>query len=72
MGSTRAEIATPDAVPRSQLDEVGEDYILLGLRAPEWIISKKAWLLYPNDNFKIYWDMLMAIVLLQTCFTTPL
>jgi hypothetical protein len=75
-GSTRPEIGSPDnnndSLKKYQLDQESEDYILLGLRAPEWIISKKAWLLYPNDNFKIYWDILMAIILLQTCFTTPL
>jgi maltodextrin utilization protein YvdJ len=30
------------------------------------------WMIYPEDKFKNFWDLLMTIVLLTACITTPL
>jgi hypothetical protein len=28
-------------------------------------------IIYPNDSIKIWWDVLISIVLLASCLTTP-
>lgn len=33
---------------------------------------KKKWMIYPEDKFKNFWDLLMTIILLSACITTPL
>lgn len=48
---------------------------MLGLRAPTQIMKegRKMCLIYPNDKYKqIYWDTLVSIILLITCYLTPL
>jgi uncharacterized membrane protein len=47
---------------------------LLGLRAPTFDISnKKRWLIYPDDKYKeMLWDTVISIILLITCFVTPI
>ena len=45
-----------------------EDAILLGLRAPEFEFERKPYILYPNDNAKVNWDLWISLVLLITCF----
>lgn len=51
-----------------------EDFILLGLRAPT--LEKrnhKRFLFYPNDRLKeMFWDTTISIILLLTCFITPI
>jgi len=54
-----------------EVDEEAEDMILLGLRAPEFIVRRKSCILYPNDTFFIYWDMWISLVLLVSCLITP-
>lgn len=34
--------------------------------------NKKRCLIYPEDKFKQFWDLLMTLILLIACFTTPL
>ena len=33
---------------------------------------RKFMIIYPSDSFKIGWDVFISIVLLSSCFTTPL
>lgn len=35
-------------------------------------LVRKPWLIYPEDTFKVYWDLFITIVLLATCLLTPL
>ena len=54
---------------------VDKDEIILGLRAPTQVCKadRKYCLIYPNDKYKsIYWDTIVSIILLITCFLTPL
>lgn len=45
---------------------------MLGLRAPNQQFQEKPGIFYPNSQFKIFWEILMAIILLFTCFITPI
>ena len=49
-----------------------EDQILLGLRAPQFEFERHPYILYPNDNIKVNWDIWISLILLITCFQTPL
>lgn len=33
---------------------------------------KKKWMIYPEDKFKSFWDLMMTVILLTACITTPL
>jgi len=48
---------------------------MLGLRAPAQVCKedRKFCIIYPNDKYKVmYWDVIISIILLITCFLTPL
>lgn len=52
-----------------------KDQIILGLRAPTQVCKedRKLCLIYPNDKYKsLYWDTVVSVILLITCFLTPL
>ena len=51
-----------------------DSLLLLGLRAPTFDSeNRKCCMFYPNDWFKeVFWDSVMAIILLITCFITPI
>lgn len=49
----------------------GNGVFLYGLQAPAHNVTKKPWIIYPDDPMKIFWDILISIVLLASCFTTP-
>ena len=53
--------------------EKEEDMLILGLTAPTTSHSRKTWIIYPNDRFKeMFWDVIISIILLLTCFMTPI
>ena len=33
--------------------------------------NKKKWLLYPEDNYKVNWDLIITNILLISCMITP-
>ena len=33
--------------------------------------NKKAWLFYPEDQNKVYWDLFITLILLISCLITP-
>ena len=53
--------------------EKNDDMIMLGIRAPSYKYVRKPFIIYPDDNFKVlFWDITISIVLLVTCFVTPI
>lgn len=50
-----------------------QDLILLGIRAPEDEGRERVpYMFYPNDTIKVmFWDLIVSIILLITCFITP-
>jgi hypothetical protein len=56
--------------------EIGQgemELIMLGLKNPkEKNIKRKRCMCYPNDTKKTWWDIFISLVLLFSCFTTPL
>jgi hypothetical protein len=51
-----------------------EDFelVLLGLKSPKNHIKRKCCVIYPNDNIKVSWDIVVALILLISSFTTPI
>ena len=51
-----------------------ENLVLLGLRSPTIeSLDRKPCMIYPNDKYEeMFWDSFMAIILLITCFITPI
>ena len=46
---------------------------MLGIRAPSYKYARKPFIIYPDDNFKVlFWDITISLVLLITCFVTPI
>ena len=48
--------------------------VMLGLKQPMTSSSnqrRKCLIIYPHDSLKIGWDVIISIVLLTSCFTTP-
>jgi hypothetical protein len=33
--------------------------------------SQKAWIIYPDNKYKSYWDILMTALVIVTCVFTP-
>jgi hypothetical protein len=57
----------------TKLSNSDENLILLGLRAPTLNSRSKKCMFYPNDKIKdIFWDFLISILLLATCFVAPI
>lgn len=52
---------------------VNNSIIMLGLNKPSSGEQKRKFMLfYPNDTWKVIgWDLLIAMILLLTCITTP-
>jgi len=48
-----------------------DQLVLVGLAQPKIKISRKNFIIYPNDIKKICWEVLISIILLCSCFTTP-
>lgn len=48
--------------------QLGEDEKLVRMRDRP---DRKIYMLYPEDRFKINWDLLIAFVLIITCSITP-
>lgn len=46
--------------------------VLLGLKNPKDEIERKRLMIYPNDACKIWWDVIISLFLLVSCFQTPL
>lgn len=46
--------------------------VLLGLSQPRRKIDKKSCILYPDDKFAMMWEGFISVVLLTSCFTTPI
>ena len=44
----------------------------MGLRTPEFIAHRKDYTFYPSDKLMMSWEMFISIILLATCFLTPL
>ena len=58
---------------KKQKVEKNEDMIMLGIRAPSYSYARKPCIIYPDDNFKVlFWDIAISLVLLVTCFVTPI
>lgn len=55
-----------------EIDHAAEELILLGIKAPKFVKSRKRCLLYPDDGFYIYFDMFISLILLISCMITPL
>lgn len=56
-------------------DDVGDnnpDLVVLGLVKPNQKFDRKCLILYPSDSFAYVWEILISIVLLMSCFTTPI
>ena len=48
------------------------EMVVLGLKKPSSEGKRKSCMIYPNDSFKIWWDVFVSIILLISCFSTPL
>jgi len=46
--------------------------ILMGISTPEFIADRKAYVLYPSDKSMVTWEIVISIILMATCFLTPL
>lgn len=44
----------------------------MGLAAPKRKIDKKCCIMYPDDTFAMFWEGFISIILLISCFTTPI
>ena len=45
---------------------------MLGLQKPNVEKERKPFMIYPNDTWKIIgWDLMISVILLITCVTTP-
>ena len=53
-------------------DEELHDLVLMGLAQPKRKIDKKCCILYPDDTIAMVWEFIISIVLLTSCFTTPI
>jgi hypothetical protein len=53
-------------------DQDNHDLILAGLAQPKRHIDKKRCTMYPDDTHAICWEVAISLVLLTSCFTTPL
>lgn len=54
----------------SSVQEV--ELVILGLNNPNNNFQRKKYMIYPNDRCKIWWDVILSIVLLISCFQSPL
>lgn len=46
---------------------------MLGLKSPKNNdVKRKCCMIYPNDLKKLWWDIIISIVLLISTFTTPI
>ena len=52
----------------SHIDEL----VLLGITQPQNKLNRKLGIIYPSDPFKVWWDIIISIILFLSCFTTPL
>ena len=52
----------------SHIDEL----VLLGITQPQNKLNRKFGIIYPSDPFKVWWDIIISIILFLSCFTTPL
>ena len=46
--------------------------MLLGIASPGGTKNRKFCIMYPQDRLKLVWELIIAFILLVTCFTTPL
>ena len=46
--------------------------ILAGIINPSKTIQRKSYIMYPNDRFIIFWDLVITIILLISCIMTPI
>ena len=53
-------------------EEDNHDLIMAGLAQPKRNIIKKTCMMYPDDLKAMIWEGLISIVLLTSCFTTPI
>jgi hypothetical protein len=44
----------------------------MDLGNPKQNIKHKRFILYPQDNFKTFWDIYISLILLISCFTAPI
>lgn len=56
----------------SHEDDDQHDLVAAGLAQPKRKIDRKFCIIYPEDRIANSWDMLISIVLLISCFTTPI
>lgn len=47
------------------------ELVILGLKKPSANIKHKRWLIYPDENKKVAWDIFISLILLFSCFITP-
>jgi len=48
------------------------DLVVLGIVKPKSKIDRKCLIMYPSDSFAFLWEMIISLVLLVSCFTTPI
>ena len=53
-------------------DQDDHDLIAAGLAQPKRNIIKKCCILYPDDKSAYFWEIIISLVLLISCFTTPI
>lgn len=53
-------------------DHEDHDLIAAGLAQPKRKIDKKCFTMYPDDTIAGLWEAIISIVLLISCFTTPI
>jgi len=48
-----------------------DKFVVLGISKPKRTFKRKSGIIYPNDPAKVIWDVIQAVILLISCFTTP-
>mmetsp|Transcript_26579 Transcript_26579/g.40570 ORF Transcript_26579/g.40570 Transcript_26579/m.40570 type:complete len:153 (-) Transcript_26579:169-627(-) len=68
--SSNDENLLTDAVPRIDESKIkAKDKMKVErMRARK---NKKTWMLYPEDQHKVYWDLFITVILLISCILTP-
>lgn len=48
------------------------DLVVLGIVKPKQKMDRKCLIMYPSDSFAFVWEIIISVVLLVSCFTTPI
>ena len=58
--------------PSEDEKDTTDPMVLAGLLNPINDSERKFLILYPNDRTKLYWDFSISIILLLSCYITPI